>query len=238
MTMKWWWGVILSLVIYSASAIVSIMSATSGFAAWTVFVVGGVLYLLVQLWFLRPTRIEEVSRKRFLMSLLLCGIKQQYLSYLQTRGIQAPAVRINVMVPVIERRFSAPRVIKILYTDGTEAFSDEEKRDCWERGEGKAGAAWLAREQALYAADVRSPDSAMERMAKDKYQRYEKLQSIMSTPIFLSEAVIGVLNLDSEEDSSRTYIADNTVKTILYNAAQELALVIPAEGVPADGVRW
>jgi hypothetical protein len=159
--------------------------------------------------------------RKTLGSLVLQGIKQLYYLELDSRLMRRPPVRFNIMVPIPNSR---KRRFKILFVDDRQAFRRYELSKEWGPDDGKAGLAWSTSEQQIYAHNSKAARYKMQRMRGPKRKRLAKLNSVVSTPIFLpgEKRVCGVLNLDSRCEASMTDVTEANVQNCLRHLADQL----------------
>jgi hypothetical protein len=160
------------------------------------------------------------------MSYFLRGVKETYMRYLMEikhREDNRPpnvGVRLNVMLPSAGSP-DKPN-LKIHFVDYLNDFKHEELYDLWKEDQGKAGVAWETKTQQVYAADIRRNQTRFEKMGT-KSQVANQLKSVISTPVFLKEEIIGLLNLDSFQGGRQTLVHTEQVGNLLRDAAYEIA---------------
>jgi hypothetical protein len=119
------------------------------------------------------------------------------------------------------REDSGEEYLRIRYTDGSKYYTDE-LDDRYAEGEGACGTAWKSREQKVYAKGKKDKKVRFEPMG-EKSPMAMRLKSVVSTPVFLKDVVVAVLNLDSQRPPHETHVETEEVQTVLRAAAYSIA---------------
>jgi len=164
--------------------------------------------------------LDNTMRDR-LVTYYLRGLKETYLRDLARFSPNSQVrVRVNLMMPV-----DRTEVMKIFHCDYTGDFNQTELKNVWHKWEGKAGTAWADRKQVMYAADIESEDTQLQKMG-DKPPEVALLKSVLSTPVLFNARVVAVINLDSNFGGKETFIREDFVHRIFSDGAQHIVPLI------------
>jgi hypothetical protein len=153
----------------------------------------------------------------------LRGIKETYLRTLYDAGWDTPKhLRVNVMLVVSHGSgASAEQVLVLRYVDYPAHFKEEEYGSFYRKGEAKCGSAWKLLQQTYYAVDRDEEEARFVKMRATNPVAYSH-KSVLSTPIIIQDQCIAVLNLDSDEPSSTTWVHRDMVQNVFYLGAKEI----------------
>jgi hypothetical protein len=163
----------------------------------------------------------------------LRGIRECYFHRLHDSDRTPPKhIRLNIMLvqPVVGEMLSE-KALKIVHVDYPNLFSNDEFIDEYPIGNAKCGEAWQLKQLRFWATD--QPQTRKVPVRKKTSQRAQSCQSVVSSPFFCEGECIGVLNLDSEEDSRSTHVQLPIIQDLLAEAAREIVpLLFPVEKSP------
>jgi hypothetical protein len=160
----------------------------------------------------------------------LRGIRESYFHRLHDSAKKPPQhIRLNVMLvlPIADKTLPES-ALKIVHVDYPDLFSNDEFTDVYPIGSAKCGEAWQLKHLRFWAAD--RSDSNKVPNKKKTSARAQSCRSVVSSPFFCEGTCIGVLNLDSEEDSDTTHVQLPVVHDLLSEAAREIVpLLFPLD---------
>jgi len=173
----------------------------------------------------------EPQRLQSHIEFLLRGARETYLrGARRENGEIEIAMRIDVMLPD-----KADEAIAIEYCDYLEHFTDAERKNRWLKHEGQCGRAWATGHQEFYLADVRSPKSEFHAMgSKAGELQLKMLDSVLSTPVFWNQLVIGVLNVDSQQANSATRFMSDATLRVFRDCAECLAPLLQSRRATSE----
>ncbi|HVA51539.1 MAG TPA: hypothetical protein VNH11_34680 [Pirellulales bacterium] len=159
----------------------------------------------------------------------LRGIRESYLHVLADARLAPPShLRLNVMLvlPAAGKK-TKDKALKIKHVDYAGLYSTDELLQEYPIGVGNCGEAWRLLVQRAWASDL----SEAERVdMKDVTSpTAQSRNSVLSSPVMCAGECVGVLNLDSDEDSKATHVQLPMIQNLLEQAAQEIVpLLFPA----------
>lgn len=174
----------------------------------------------------------------------LRGIREYYFHVLTEANLTPPNhFRMNLML-VVDNAANKPtgKVLRIKHVDYQSLFTTDEFLQEYPPGIGNCGEAWRLGIQRSWAADLLDA----EKVSMENVESVTAVgrRTVLSSPIWCSGECIGILNLDSDEDSKTTYIRLQMVLNLLDEAAREIVpMLFPASGGDAikveagEGVR-
>lgn len=152
----------------------------------------------------------------------LRGIREYYIHVLADAKLALPQhVRLNVMLVLSSTaKKSKDKVLQIKYMDYPGLFTNDELLQEYPRGTGNCGEAWRLNALRAWASDL--PDAKRVDMKEVSSPNAQHRNSVLSVPILCSGECIGVLNLDSEEDSRTTNVHLPMVHNLMAEGAREI----------------
>jgi hypothetical protein len=129
-----------------------------------------------------------------------------------------------MLVLPVEYERGAEEALKIQHVDYDGQFSADEYNERYTIGKGNCGEAWRLGFLRPWASDLPEPERVD--MTGVASQAAKSCQSVLSSPIRCRGKCIGVLNLDSTEDSKSTHIQLQLVQRLLAEAAREIVPIL------------
>jgi GAF domain-containing protein len=195
-----------------------------------------VLLVLQQIYLVlpRPASRSAVEERREIALSFLKGFLVRY--HKELGETPPPIVRANVMLLTKRARGLLGSYLKIYYFACPEGavYSNEERGLTWKKREGTCGWAWESREMSIYdSADPRYGLPA-DRLNKSQTSIVgNSIRSWLGVPILYNDSVVGVLNLDSEQNIDRTKFADESVYRLAAACARDIGALCFQDGVKA-----
>jgi len=163
----------------------------------------------------------------------LRGIREYYFHVLIDANLTPPDhFRTNLML-VVPNAANKPsgKVLRIKHVDYQSLFTTDEFLQEYPQGTGNCGEAWRLGIQRGWAADL--PEAKKVSMKDVVSATAVGRQTVLSSPVWCGGECIGILNLDSDEDSKSTRIGLQMVQNLLDEAAREIVPILFPGGMLA-----
>lgn len=173
------------------------------------------------------------------VNLLLEGLLSDYYRNLEAARFDdasPPIVRCNVMIPV-RRRFGRGRYVQIAYRanpPNASGYNAEELDVRWRKREGIVGWVWHTGHESTFSKSRRQDASTPKGSSiAQEMLAVSAVKSVYSMPILKSGVVVGILNLDAQEDLDRSCFDMKENRELVRKYAQILASQCFAQGMLA-----
>ena len=150
-----------------------------------------------------------------------------------------PCVRVNVMLPTKRLKWLWWSYLQIYYvaTPDNVIYSDDEISTVWKKGEGTCGWAWEQGRQSIYDSKDKKLSIPAARLNQSQHEATRDLNSTLSVPVWDKDKdkVVGVLNLDCEQNITESLFNNNEIVQLAAGCAQYLSAHCPSDGVGRKG---
>lgn len=149
-----------------------------------------------------------------------------------------PDIRANLMM--IRADFLGPRM-QIAFEsslDRRTRYTPNEKQLKWKKKQGAAGRVWSnGTEQLFCGSDTRDWQALTSSLSPAQKVAVSQVGSIFAVPVVSnkSKRIIGLLCLDSQLTSEKSYLSDETVKAIVRNYVNVLRPLCAENGISTTG---
>lgn len=205
--------------------------------------VGFTIALAIQQTYLlalpKPTSRGAIEAQRPLIESYLEGFLRRYyqqLSSLLPRPHEPlPCIRVNVMLPTKRLRGIGGTWLKIYHAacPTNIVYNDDEFSEKWKKEEGTCGWAWKQGIRSIYDSKDEKLSLPAGRLTESQRCATAHLNSTLSVPIWDKELdkVVGVLNLDSEQNIEGSFFNNAEMIRLAAACAQHLAAHCFSDGV-------
>jgi len=186
--------------------------------------------------FKEPAPRDKVRARAAVLDDFLTAFVSNYYKHIEGhlgQGLPVPAVRANVMLPVVEW-FGLRKRLQICYKGcPTGVRYEREELDLyWSKNCGAAGWVWKTGQvEVCENNDDACNQKAWNTLPQTHVQAVKKVKSLISMPILEGGRPIGVLNLDGQEGLERTLFDSNEVRELVQRCAQGLPSLCFSHGV-------
>ncbi len=191
------------------------------------------LVLLIQQWILtgrKPVGRSKVEQRRDVIELKLGGLLTDY--YKQIKGAATiPPIRANLSLPKRTWRYAWRLQIYYFRTPDGSAFSNDELRMKFKKGEGAIGRAWSEKNIIIYDKNNVRFQSPINTVHRKKIPFVSQIESVLAVPILETDKVVGVLALDSEFPITATRFDQREIAALARSHANHLAGLCFFDGV-------
>lgn len=228
LALAWMWGFILKDL--------NIIGDTQ--RLWIVAIFTGVLAAQqAYLAFPRPVNRGTVEAQRPVIESYLAAVLRRYYQQLLTLapGLEGspPCVRVNVMLPTRRFRIGAS-YLKIYHTacPPNITYYDDELSEKWKKDQGTCGWTWNQKTLSIYDSKHEKRSLPADRLTASQRRATSHLNSTLSIPIWnKDDRIVGVLNMDSEQNTDESFLAHNEIIDSAEACAQHLAAHCFSNGV-------
>jgi len=206
--------------------------------------IGFTAVLVVQQAYLalpKPINRGIVEAQRPVIEPYVNGFLTRYYEQLSALGAQPvdsrPCVRVNVMFPTKRWRGIRDNYLKIYHVACPPKvnYSDDELAEKWKKREGTCGWAWQAGDRSIFDSKDEKLSLPADRLSESQRRVTAHLKSTLSVPIWDIDknTVVGVLNLDSEQNIEASLFNDGDIIRLAAGCAQHLVAFCFPSGVAA-----
>lgn len=197
----------------------------------------GILFLAQQ-WILtlnEPVERSVVRERSVFVEAYLGQLLKEYYAILVAQNandVAQPVVRVNVMLPVVDRWRMRQR-LQICYKscpDGVQ-YRFSELDLYWSKHNGVVGWVWSRGEPQHYSAGRQDTRSVTQSLTPEQKRAVSHLRSVVSVPILHNGTPVGVLTLDGQEDVDRTRFGSQPICDHLKVYASRLPSLCFPQGI-------
>lgn len=186
-----------------------------------------------------PVPRSVVRERAAAVNLLLEGLLSEYYRNLEASRVNdapPPIVRCNVMLPV-RRWFGQSRHLQIAYRANlpdASGYEPDELDVRWRKREGVVGWVWHTGHESTFSrARMRDSSTPRRNLTAQQSIAVSALKSVYSVPILKSGVVVGILNLNAQDDLNRSLFDLKENRDLMRKYAQVLASQCFAQGMLA-----
>lgn len=182
----------------------------------------------------RPVGSGIMNSRRSPVDLVLGALWDGYYAALVELGVSEPRplVRINVMVVTKRWKGLLGTYLRIYYHHPTGVlYSSEELELKWGKSNGVVGRAWNNKYNIAYDSELAHLEVSGKGMTEAQKAATSNRKSALRVPIVYGDDFVGMLNMDSMENVSRTKFDETKVVSLAVEAASFLAGQLDPKGV-------
>jgi hypothetical protein len=206
---------------------------------WLIGFTGLLIIQQVYLAFPKPVERGTVEAQKPVIESYLQGFLRRYYDQISSlpsdpRG-SPPCVRVNVMLPTKRLRGIGGTYLKIYHVACPPdiIYYDDEFSEVWKKREGTCGWAWEQGVRSIYDSKNAKLSLPAGRLTESQRRATSHLNSTLIWPIWDKDQnkVVGVLNLDSEQNIEKSFFLHDTIIDSTAACAQHLVAHCFPDGV-------
>lgn len=181
----------------------------------------------------KPVGRSAVDERREVVDTFLANFHNRYLERLGNESL--PTVRVSVMLLTKRARGLLGSHLKIYYwaCPDNAVYPDWERKLNWKKKQGTCGWAWKSGDMSIYDSATPNYQLPADGLSEDKANALDSIKSWLGVPIRYNDTVVGVLNLDSEQNIDQTRFTDRSIYTLAVACARDIATLCYQDGVKA-----